>query len=426
MSAPPAPESRPGAAASAPSGPASLGWNHDRRPPAPRTVETTAGIGRGVRPRCPGDPVGPAGADPVLYVSSALRLPRPVHPGGVPVCWPWFGPGRAAGMEPMHGFVRTTTWELVEETRRRRRGRASCHRLTSDDGDLAALAAPLRRRAALRFGAVAGGVAHDDQHRGRAVRLRGGAARLPRRGDVHQVRVEGLDGKVVLRQGDRHRARAAGRPPFTGETDAVFRTSDPVTLHDPALGRRLVVTTEGASNLVVWNPWEAKAEEVPDIGDDDWERFVCIEGANAFENAVVLDPGSRTPRPTAWRWSRCERRVLRARSPQRGRGVLPASDRGSTHRLTAPGCTAGSPTSSRSRSARSCPGAGSPTRRPTGRRCRAAPAALPHRADGVHRRRSGCGTASRARASCSTTRWPRSSGCTPTPSTVAGSASPAP
>ncbi len=71
----------------------------------------------------------------------------------------------------------------------------------------------------------------------------------------------------------------------------MYRTGGPVTLHDPALGRRLVVTTEGASNLVVWNPWAAKAAEAADIGDDDWERYVCIEGANTFENAVVLQPG---------------------------------------------------------------------------------------------------------------------------------------
>ena len=71
----------------------------------------------------------------------------------------------------------------------------------------------------------------------------------------------------------------------------MFRTSGPVTVHDPGLGRRLVVTTEGARNMVVWNPWAAKAKEVPDIGDDDWERFVCIEGANVFENAVALRPG---------------------------------------------------------------------------------------------------------------------------------------
>ena len=57
------------------------------------------------------------------------------------------------------------------------------------------------------------------------------------------------------------------------------------------LGRRLVVTTEGAGNVVVWNPWDAKAKEVADIGDDDWTAFVCIEGANAFEDAVALGPG---------------------------------------------------------------------------------------------------------------------------------------
>ena len=65
---------------------------------------------------------------------------------------------------------------------------------------------------------------------------------------------------------------------FAGETDAVFRTSDPVTLHDPALGRRLVVTTEGAADVVVWNPWAAKAAEVPDIGDDDWRALRLHRG----------------------------------------------------------------------------------------------------------------------------------------------------
>ena len=63
----------------------------------------------------------------------------------------------------------------------------------------------------------------------------------------------------------------------------------------PCLRRRLVVTTTGASNVVVWNPWEDKAAEVADIGDGDWQRFVCVEGANVFENAVALEPGeSRT------------------------------------------------------------------------------------------------------------------------------------
>ena len=64
-----------------------------------------------------------------------------------------------------------------------------------------------------------------------------------------------------------------------------------MSLHDPGLDRQIVVSTEGASNLVVWNPWDVKAREVADIGDDDWSQFVCIEGANVFENAVPLAPG---------------------------------------------------------------------------------------------------------------------------------------
>ena len=110
-------------------------------------------------------------------------------------------------------------------------------------------------------------------------------------GDVTQARIEGLDGKSLFDKVTQTERVQSGDLTFAGETDAVYRTSEPVTLHDPVLGRRLVVSTEGAGNVVVWNPWADKAKEVPDIGDDDWTGFVCIEGANALEHAVTLAPG---------------------------------------------------------------------------------------------------------------------------------------
>src|SRR4029078_7589505 len=75
----------------------------------------------------------PTSADRVLYASTALRLaPGRSIRAGVPVCWPWFGPGRAAGMEPMQRVARTSTWHLarrtegVDET-------THAYRLTDDD-----------------------------------------------------------------------------------------------------------------------------------------------------------------------------------------------------------------------------------------------------------------------------------------------------
>ena len=133
--------------------------------PPPRTVDNDACTGEVYDQGAQVTRWAPVGSDPVLYVSTDLRLAagRSIR-AGVPVCWPWFGPGRVAGMEPMHGFVRTATWDLVE--------------VTGDDdetdgglpdhlrrGVLAALAAPLRRRAARPLRPGARGVADDDEHR---------------------------------------------------------------------------------------------------------------------------------------------------------------------------------------------------------------------------------------------------------------------
>jgi glucose-6-phosphate 1-epimerase len=53
----------------------------------------------------------------------------------------------------------------------------------------------------------------------------------------------------------------------------------------------LRITDVGAANLVVWNPWVAKAAAMPDFGDEEWTGMICIEAANALDNAITLGPG---------------------------------------------------------------------------------------------------------------------------------------
>lgn len=49
----------------------------------------------------------PAGGEPVIWMSekSAFAPGAPLR-GGVPVCFPWFGP-HPSGDAPLHGFART-------------------------------------------------------------------------------------------------------------------------------------------------------------------------------------------------------------------------------------------------------------------------------------------------------------------------------
>jgi glucose-6-phosphate 1-epimerase len=59
-------------------------------------------------------------------------------------------------------------------------------------------------------------------------------------------------------------------------------------LHQP---RQISVAKQGSRTTVVWNPWIAKAQAMPDFGDEEWPGMLCIETANAADNALTLAPG---------------------------------------------------------------------------------------------------------------------------------------
>ncbi|MBM6403077.1 D-hexose-6-phosphate mutarotase [Phycicoccus sp. CSK15P-2] len=233
----------------------------------------------------------PAGHEPVLFVHPTVgpRSGRPPH-AGVPVCWPWFGPGRAGGAPYGHGFARGAVWSLVEETQR---GDATVlrHRLTEADATdpfwphpyvlelTAHLGADLGLELATTNTGDAPVVVEEALHAYLAV------------GDVRRVVVSGLDGAPFHDKVTGTDHVQEGDLVLTGETDRVHRGTRPVTVTDPVLGRRLHVETDGAANRVVWNPWAEKAAAIDDVGDH-WHRFVCVEGANVLADAVTLPPGA--------------------------------------------------------------------------------------------------------------------------------------
>jgi len=238
----------------------------------------------------------PTGERPVLWMSTQSRFEagKPIR-GGVPICFPWFGPKAGAPDAPPHGFARILTWAVGTVTRGAEGGLRAVLDLSADaaarggfPGELSlSLAVSVGRSVRMDLTARNGGSA--------AVTFEEALHSYLAVSDVRQVRVRGLEGVSYVDK----TAASARRPGETGpitmaaETDRVYAgTTGTVTIEDPGWRRRIVVGKSGSRTTVVWNPWVAKAKAMPDFGDDEWTGMLCVETANAQDDAVTLAPGA--------------------------------------------------------------------------------------------------------------------------------------
>jgi len=111
--------------------------------------------------------------------------------------------------------------------------------------------------------------------------------------DVREIGITGREGATYHSKVEDDRFTQGDEPiRFEGETDRVYLdTTSTCVLDDPGMGRKIEVAKSGSNSTVVWNPWIDKAARMPDFGDDEWTGMVCIETANALDNAITIEPG---------------------------------------------------------------------------------------------------------------------------------------
>jgi len=237
----------------------------------------------------------PHGQRPVLFMSakSWFEPGKPIR-GGVPICFPWFGPRQDGKPGAAHGFARLLEWEL---TAAEQAGDGTVEiglKLASSDVTRKEWEGEFEAEYRVRVGTVLG----------LELRVRN-TARQPARieealhtylavDDVKQVRIDGLAGTAYSdRVGTPHEETEGAAPiQIVAETDRIYRdTRTTCVVHDPGWKRRLVVEKSGSNATVVWNPWIAKAKAMPDFGDDEWPSMLCIETCNVREHAVTIGPG---------------------------------------------------------------------------------------------------------------------------------------
>jgi glucose-6-phosphate 1-epimerase len=238
----------------------------------------------------------PKGERPVLWMSAESRFEagKPIR-GGVPICFPWFGTKAGEPEAPVHGFARVLSWTTSTVTRKVDGRLTAVLDLTSDAAARGGFPRELSLSLAVSVGRTlrmeltarntdsAPATFEEALHSYFAV------------SDIRQIRIRGLEGVAYV-----DKTAAMARKPgesdpiaIAAETDRVYLgTKGTVTIEDAGWKRRIIVSKTGSATTVVWNPWIAKAKAMPDFGDDEWPGMICVETANAMDDAITLAPGA--------------------------------------------------------------------------------------------------------------------------------------
>ncbi len=228
---------------------------------------------------------------PILFMSQLSRFQEglPIR-GGIPVIFPWFGSREG---EAAHGFARTQTWELREVSQLAQG--AVALRLTLPDSPSAALFPKFTVEYTVTVGQTLAAEltvanASPDQDFTFETCLHSYFCV----GDIASASVTGLKGVDYLDKTENF-ARKTERSEhikISQETDRIYLdTAAPVEIHDSKLKRRLRLEKSGSLSTVVWNPWIAKAQQMPDFGNDEYQQMLCVESGNVADNRLTLPAG---------------------------------------------------------------------------------------------------------------------------------------
>jgi glucose-6-phosphate 1-epimerase len=231
----------------------------------------------------------PAGHRPVLWVSNSswFQAGKPIR-GGIPLCFPWFGPHPSDSSQPAHGLVRLRPWQL-------KTAEASAH---GDilDCSLECTEGPFQLEYHVRVGRElkCSLRVHLPKEATEEATCEAALHTYLAVSDIRRVQVLGLESVPFI---DKVPGQADGNPAgkaieFTGETDRIYQSSDhSVSVVDPGWRRVITISKSGSMSTVVWNPWIDKSRRMPDFGDDEWTGMLCVETAAVGSCRLSLSPG---------------------------------------------------------------------------------------------------------------------------------------
>lgn len=215
--------------------------------------------------------------------------------GGIPVCWPWFGPDPKGLQRPNHGFVRNHFWQLVKteavsdaETKISLLFNESLKKENT-------WRQPFMLMLDISIGTSLGLELKTFNTGDKPFSITQAFHSYFRIGNIKRIKILGLEDCDYFDKLDQGTQKSqVGTITVKQEVDRVYVDAvKDLHIVDPVFKRRIQITSPNTSTAVVWNPWSKTTKKMQDLANNDYQKFICVEAGNVAFDLIQIQPGKQ-------------------------------------------------------------------------------------------------------------------------------------
>ena len=213
--------------------------------------------------------------------------------GGIPVCFPWFGPHKTDPQKPQHGFGRLMYWNMLGASSLPNGETLIRMQLNSSDATKKYWTSDFSAEMQFVIGRTLNVTLKVTNTSAGIFDYTCALHSYFNLSSIENITIEGLHNARYhsqLRPGDFIQETPLLKVE-EAETRHYYDTEATCIIDDGVFSRRIRIAKAGSQNTTVWNPWQEACAQIPDIPDDGYQSFVCIEAVNAFNGFIRLAPG---------------------------------------------------------------------------------------------------------------------------------------
>lgn len=216
--------------------------------------------------------------------------------GGIPVCWPWFGadPENKGGQS--HGFARNKMWELRSIERLSDSQSRVVMGLVEDEETMLLWPCEFDLEIEITIGETLDVKLRTKNTGKQKILITQALHTYLSVDDIKNITLQGLDNKKYLDKANintgAEEKEQSGNVEFNQEVDRIYlNVPASMQLIDTLRKQQVDISSTGNKTAVVWNPGADISQQMSDLGNTDFQRFVCVETANAASDVIEIKPG---------------------------------------------------------------------------------------------------------------------------------------